>query len=391
METASPKTKKTALTIREKLRSASEWVDLGPTRVGRGYPTYFIAEIGNNHNGDFFLAKRSIEEAAKAGANAVKFQKRFINETFAKELRDKPQTKEEIKGTTYGEYREGMELSFEEFVKLKEIARALNVAFFATPFDIPSVDFLEKVGVPFYKVASFDVTNLPLLDYVARTKKPIILSTGMASAEEIDEAVETVLRHHDKLVLLHCVSVYPSPDEHIHLSSLLSLQNRYRPLPIGYSGHEQDILPTLVAVARGASVVERHFTLSKSLPGPDHATVSVEPALFAEMVKSAERIRKMFGTPRAEVMENEKVTRSKHSKSIVSKVAIPKGAVITEEMLTVKSPGYGLKPKDLPLLVGKRAAVAIEADAVIRQEEIEWGSSDADIAAVLEQSSTAKA
>ena len=366
--------KKVSPTIQERLRAATEWVDLGPARVGRGFPTYFIAEIGNNHNGDFFLAKRMIEEAAKAGAHAVKLQKRSIRDVFAKELIDKPQTKEEVFGRTYGEYREGMELSFHEFLRLRDIANSHNVAFIATPFDIPSVDFLEKVGVPFYKIASFDVTNLPLVEYIAKLGKPIVLSTGMTSMEEIDEAVETILKYHNKLIILHCVSVYPSADENIHMSTLLSLQNRYRPLPVGYSGHEQDILPTLVALARGASLVERHITLSKSMPGPDHSTVSIEPPMFTEMVQSAARIRNLFGTPRAEVLEQEKMTRTKHSKSIVSAVAIPKGTVITGEMLTCKSPGYGLKPKDIERIIGKRTTIDIPADVVIRAEHIEWSA-----------------
>ncbi len=358
--------------FREQLRGAKSTFYLSAQKIGHGQPAYFIAEIGNNHNGDFFLAKRSIEEAAKAGAHAVKFQKRSINDTFAKELRDKPQTKGDIKGTTYGTYREGLELSFEQFVELKKVAEFHKVAFFATPFDIPSVDFLEKVGVPFYKIASFDVTNLPLLARVAETKKPVILSTGMATLEEIDEAVSTILAHHNELAILHCVSIYPSPDEVINIGGIKILERRYHPLPIGYSGHEQDILASLTAVALGASIVERHFTLSRLLPGPDHASVSIEPHTFAEMVRSAARMRTIRGTRGKELLDAEKVTRDKHGKSVVAKVAIPKGAIITEAMLTCKSPGYGLKPRDLPALVGLRTTCAIDADAVIRREDIAW-------------------
>jgi sialic acid synthase len=358
--------------MREKLRGASGRIYLGPNKVGQGQSTYFIAEIGNNHNGDFFLAKRTIEEAAKAGAHAVKFQKRSIKDVFAKELRDKPQTKGDIKGTTYGEYREGLELSFEDFVKLKEIAAFHNVAFFATPFDIPSVDFLEKVGTPFYKIASFDVTNLPLLEYVASKNKPVILSTGMATIEEVDEAVATVVRHHTNLIVLHCVSVYPSPDENINLNAMNVLRRRYYPLPIGYSGHEQDILPSLAAIVSGATVVERHFTLSKALPGPDHASVSIEGPTFAEMVKGAQRIKALFGKNSKELLEQEKGTRDKHSKSIVALKPIPKDTIIKREMLTVKSPGYGLKPRDMEAVIGNKAAVDIAADAVIRREDVAW-------------------
>lgn len=360
--------------LQNKLARAKDALYLGSHKVGRGHAPYFIAEIGNNHNGDFFLAKRSIEEAAKAGAHAVKFQKRSIPDVFAKELRDKPQTKEEIRGKTYGEYREGLEFSFDEFVRLKEIAEFNKVAFFATPFDIPSVDFLEKVGIPFYKIASFDVTNLPLLDYVARTKKPIILSTGTASLEEIDEAVSTILQHHPLLAILHCVSVYPSPDELINLSSIKALERRYSPLPIGYSGHEQDIFPSIASIILGASIIERHFTLSKKLPGPDHASVSIEPSLFADMVATAGRTRKLLGSSRKVILEEEKGARDKHGKSVVAAVAIPKDTVITKNMLTVKSPGYGIRPRDLALLIGKQVLVDIDEDTVIRREDIAWSA-----------------
>src|SRR3989338_8702680 len=162
-------------------------VKVGNKYVGQGQPTFFIAEIGNNHNGDYYLAKRTIEKAVEAVADAVKFQKRFINETFAKELIDKPQTKDQIYGKTYGEYRQALELDKGEFLKLKNHARQLGVIFFATPFDKKSVDFLEDVGVDVYKIASFDVTNTPLLEYVAQKKKPMFLSTGMATIEEVDK------------------------------------------------------------------------------------------------------------------------------------------------------------------------------------------------------------
>ncbi len=356
----------------ERLKDLPSWVDLGRHRVGAGHATYFIAEIGNNHNGDFYIAKKSIEEAARAGAHAVKFQKRFIKDTFAKELLEKPQTKENIKGKTYGEYRENLELSFDDFVKLKNLADSLNLSFFATPFDRKSVDFLESVGVPFYKIASFDLTNLPLLEYVARKRKPVILSTGMASQDEVDEAVATVLQHNSQLILLHCVSVYPSSDEFINLDAMSAMAERYAPLPVGYSGHEKDTLPTLTAIARGASVVERHFTLSKLLPGPDHETVSLPPEDFARMVSDAKRIFMLSGSPVKRILDEEVGTRNKHSKSLIARQAIPKGTVITGAMLAVKSPGHGLKPREMNRVIGQKAAIDIAEDSVIRAEDIVW-------------------
>ncbi|MBI2056314.1 MAG: N-acetylneuraminate synthase family protein [Candidatus Sungbacteria bacterium] len=348
-------------------------VKVGNKYVGEGESVFFIAEIGNNHNGDYYLAKRSIEEAVKAGADAVKLQKRFINETFAKELVDKPQNKDQIFGKTYGEYRQALELNQEEFAKLKALSDSLGVIFFATPFDKKSTDFLEEINVPVYKVASFDVTNIPLLEYVAKKGKPMFLSTGMCTIEELDEAVDAILKHNDQLIIKHCVSVYPSPDEKINLKTIPLLKERYAPLPIGYSGHEQDTLPTLAAVTLGAVSVERHFTLDRSLPGPDHATVSIEPETFNSMVRDTRRIEKAFGEPVKKFTEEEKKTREKHSKSIVSAAAIPAGTVISASMLTCKSPGYGLKPNMIEKVIGKKTKVDIPLDTVIKHDDVMWG------------------
>lgn len=347
-------------------------VKIGKKYVGEGEPVFFIAEVGNNHNGDYYLAKKTVEEAVKAGADAVKLQKRFVDEVFAKELLEKPQTKDQIYGKTYGEYRKNLELGMDDFKKLKKIAEGLGALFFATPFDKKSVDFLEGIGADVYKIASFDVTNLPLLDYVARLKKPIILSSGLSTQEELDEAVDAILGYHDKLVVLHCVSVYPTPDDKINIATLKMIKDRYAPLPVGYSGHENDILPTIAAIANGARVVERHITLDRSMPGPDHGTVSIEPEDFRQMVEYARRVEKMFGGGIKEVLEDEAPTRNKHTKSIVSKVKIPKGKKITASMLTVKSPGYGLKPKMLKDVIGKKTKVSVPADTVLKEEDVVW-------------------
>ena len=347
-------------------------INVGNRSIGEGDPVFFIAEVGNNHNGDYFLAKKTIEQAAQAGAQAVKFQKRFINETFTKELQEKPQTKDQIFGKTYGEYRQALELNFDEFVKLKKVAEDAGLIFFATPFDTKSVDFLEEVGVPLYKIASFDVTHLPLLEYVAKKGKPMILSTGMATVEEVDEAVETILQYNANLVLLHCVSVYPTTDERLNLLSIPFLRDRYAPLPVGYSGHEKDFAPTLAAVALGAKCIERHLTVSKELPGPDHATVSIDVPEFTEMVKSARRIETALGKSGKFLFEEEVKTKEKHSKSLVARQAIPAGTAFVATMVCCKSPGYGLKPRELSKIVGKRAKMDIAPDTVITPDHIVW-------------------
>lgn len=350
----------------------SSRIRVGKRHIGPDDPVFFIAEIGNNHNGDYFLAKKSIEAAAEAGADAVKFQKRFIDEVFTKEMQDRPQVKDQVYGTTYGEYRRNLELGADEFRRLKQVAEDLGLIFFATPFDKKSADFLERIEVPLYKIASFDVTNLPLLEYVAKKGKPVILSVGMSDISEVDEAVETILRHNSALLIKHCVAVYPAPDELLNLNVITSLRDRYAPLPVGYSGHEKDILPSLAAVVLGARSIERHFTLDKSLPGPDHGTVSLEPAEFKRMVDEARRLEKALGVKEKALMEAERKTREKHAKSLVSARAIKKGTRITRAMLAVKSPGHGLKPNRVLDVIGKRAAVSIPKDTVIENAFIAW-------------------
>lgn len=346
-------------------------IKIKSTYIGENCPTYFIAEIGNNHNGDFFLAKKLIEESARIGANAVKFQKRHIEEVFAKELRNKPQVKDLELGKTYGEYRQHLELSFDDFVNLKKVAEKEKITFFATPFDKKSADFLDKVGVDVYKIASFDVTNIPLIEYVAKKEKPIILSTGMATLEELDNAIATVLKYTNKLSILHCVSIYPTPDDKISLSTMQMLAERYAPLPVGYSGHEKGFEPSVAAATLGARCIERHITIDKTLPGPDHATVSLDVEEFKTMIEHTRRIEKAIGHVHIkEILEEEKPAREKHSKSLVAKHHIVAGTKITADMIVFKSPGHGLKPYQLSLIVGKKAKVDISEDSVITKEHI---------------------
>jgi|TARA_B100001971_G_C18220442_1_gene556764 sialic acid synthase SpsE len=350
--------------------NVSNKVEVGGKLVGEGEPTFIIAEVGANHNGDLELAKRLIREAWKAGADAVKLQKRSLPHLLTKEMMSQP--KDSPFGNTYGEYREKLEFGKDEYVELKKFADDLGILFFATPFDIPSTDFLEDIGVSTYKIASFDVTNTALLEYIAKKGKPIFMSVGMATEEEVDQAVETILAHNSRLIIKHCISVYPTPYEHMHLRNIEFLKRKYYPIPVGYSGHEQDILPTLLAVGAGACVVERHVTVDKSLPGPDHATVSLDMYEFEHLVSEIRRVEKAMGHFRKELFEDEARIREKHGKSITSKVAIPAGTTITKDMLTVKNPGTGLPPYKTDELVGKVAKEDIADDAIIPRQALDW-------------------
>lgn len=347
-------------------------VAVGGRKIGQNNPIFIVAEVGCNHNGDLNLAKKLVETAAELGADAVKFQKRFVNEVFIREMRDQKQTKTLEFGDTYGKYREHQELTLDEFKELKRHAEKLGVFFFVTPFDMKSVDFLEELNVDAYKISSFDLTTAPMVEKIAKLKKPVFLSTGMSSLEEMDAAIELILKHNQEIILYHCVSVYPSPVSEINLRNILTLKERYHPLPVGYSGHERGIMPTLLACAMGAVTVERHFTLDKNLPGPDHATISLNPAEFKDLVYHIRRLETALGDAEKILKPSEMRAREKHSKSIVAKTRIPAGTPIGIEMLTFKSPGTGIKPYKISQLFGKIAKVDVEEDTIVPQEALNW-------------------
>ena len=343
-------------------------IKIGNKVVGRGRPVFIIAEIGNNHNGDIELARKSVIAAAQAGADAVKFQKRDVDEVFTQELLSKPQTHSRTLGVTYGDYRRKQELTEEELSELKELSHSLGLVFFATPFDLKSAALLDRVGMDCWKIASFDVTHAPLLEYVAGRGQPVILSTGLSTIEERDRAVNAILKYNKNLIVQQCVSIYPTPNEDLNIGAVATLLERYRPLPVGYSGHEIGFIPTIAAVALGACSVERHFTLDKALPGPDHSTVSLDIPEFAEMARQIRRIEKAVADKNVYLHEKEIAHRNKHGKSVVSRVPIPAGTLINEEMLCFKSPGYGIKPTLVHTVVGKTAKVSIPEDAIILEE-----------------------
>lgn len=346
-------------------------VKIGTRPVGEGHPVFVIAEIGNNHNGDFDLAMRTIKAAHECGADAVKFQKRDVDTLLSKEMREMPYVNERSFGATYGEHRRNQELSIEDYVKLKDYTESLGMVFFATPHDIASADALESIGVHAYKISSFDITNYPLLIHVAKKGKPIVLSTGMSTLEEMDRAIETILALNDRLIVNHCTSIYPTPDENLDLNMVRTLLKRYAPLPVGYSGHEPDILPTIVASGMGAHTVERHFTLDRTMKGSDHH-MSIDPAMFKEMVDSIRRIEKCLGSTDKRVHEGELPIKNKLAKSLVTKRTIKKGERITEADLVTKLPGSGINPTQLQDVIGRIAAEDILEDSMLPKEALSW-------------------
>jgi sialic acid synthase SpsE len=324
---------------------------------------YVIAEAGLNHNGSIEIAKKLIDVAAIAGANAVKFQKRTIEKlAVASVLNSKDDRFPEF-GKTYREIREHLEFTFDQYSELKLYAESKGLDFMVTAFDTVAVDFLEELGLGSYKLASHSLTNLELLNYLARLKKPTVLSTGMAELEEIDQAVKIFRRHKAPLSIMHCVSAYPTPLAECNLSMMGILKKRYD-LPVGYSGHELGFLPTLVAVSMGAQLVERHYTLDKTMMGFDHK-MSLSSDELINMVNSIRAVPKIQGSGEKEVSETEWITRRKYHVSMASAKTIPTGAVLNETMITWRNPGTGIPSKLAHTILGKRAKQDIPADELL--------------------------
>ncbi len=346
-------------------------VKIGSKYVGDNHPCYIVAEIGNNHNGELEIAKKLIEAAEECGANAVKFQKRDVNSLMTKELKNQPYSKYDSFGSTYGKHRERLELSEEDWHRLFNFAKKLGIGFCGTPFDFKSADFLDELGIPCFKIASFDITNLPLIDYICKKGKPVILSTGMCTFEELDEAMGIVKRNGNNVVLLHCISAYPFDNNLANLRMIPKLKERYK-VPVGYSGHEKSgFAVSLGARLMGACMVERHFTLDRTMQGPDHAA-SLEPQGLAELIKNVRKLEEALGDGEKRILDIEMPIRMKMTKSVVSTRHIRAGEVIRREDLTVKCPGTGLKPKYIDALVGKTAKQDIPEDTVVPVEALKW-------------------
>ena len=333
--------------------------------------TFIIAEIGVNHNGDVQLAEKLIKEMAKAGCNAVKFQT-FQTKNLVTRTAEKAAYQKSNIGTSESQFDmlKKLELSESEFFYLKSICEQNSVEFMSTPFDESSVDMLEKIGVLRYKLSSGDITNKRLLQYVARTEKPMILSTGMCDLEEIKEAISWVKEiGNNKITLLHCTSNYPARFEDINMNALQNMK-KFFGLPVGYSDHTKGTEISTMAVALGASVIEKHVTISKELPGPDHQA-SLDIAEFRQMLKSIRNIEKAFGNGEKTAAENEYNTRMVARKSIVVTRNLPEGHVLKAEDLDIKRPGDGIPPKYLDLLPGKKLLKNATEDTTLYFEDIE--------------------
>lgn len=282
-------------------------IRIGNRLVGTGQPCYVIAEIGINHNGRQDLLRKLIAAAADAGCDAVKFQKRSIDYVYSREELDRP--RESPFGTTNGDLKRALELNHDDYRFIDRTCRELGLQWFASCWDPDSVDFIEQFNVPCHKIASACLTDLALIRHICRSGKPILLSTGMCTIEELDNAVGVVMRAGNPVVVMHCVSTYPSREQDLNLRMLGTLRTAYNEL-VGYSGHEVGLSTTVAAVAMGACVVERHLTLDRSMFGSDQAA-SVEPAGFKKLVRYIRTVESAMGDGRKRVLEAEKPIQQK--------------------------------------------------------------------------------
>jgi len=355
-----------------------ESIKVGDKIIGENHPVFIIAEAGVNHNGDFELAKKLIDVAKESGADAVKFQT-FKTENVVTKYASMAEYQEKNIGKkeTMQEMIKKLEINYDDFDKLKNYCDEKGIMFLSTPHSDDAIDFLDPL-MPLYKVASPDLTNFPFIERIAKKSKPIILSTGMATMEEVIEAVDLIKKAgNDKIILLHCTSNYPCPIEDVNLRAMQILKEKVN-LLVGYSDHTIGLYASKLACNLGAVVIERHFTIDKNLPGPDHKA-SLSPEELKELVESirkkdydipAEKEQLILGSPDKKPTEAEKEIAKLIRKSIVAKVEIPKGTKITRDMLIIKRPGTGIPSKKLNEVTGKIASENIKKDSLIMWGEI---------------------
>ncbi|HVP13533.1 MAG TPA: N-acetylneuraminate synthase family protein [Phycisphaerae bacterium] len=329
--------------------------------IGNGQPPFFIAEIGANHNGDMDLCRRLIDAAADAGADAVKFQSWTDKSLLA--------LGEYAAQDDFLRQARKHQLSPEQHHMARERCRAKGVMFCSTPFSAGEADMLEGLDVPFFKISSMDVNHHAFLRHVARKKRPIILSTGMATLGEIEQAVMAIRSEgNDDIVLLHCVSLYPPNAETVNLRNIRMLSDVFG-LPAGFSDHTIGVGCPLAAVALSACVVEKHFTLDKKMPGWDHA-VSADPTEMATIIREGREIWKALGRYERTLTKEEVEKRNVFRRSLVTKRSMKAGEVITREDLDCKRPGWGIPPNELEYVVGRKLSEDVAAEQVLRWSQL---------------------
>lgn len=356
-------------------------VFIGNRPIGPGAPCFVIAEAGVNHNGDMDLARGLIDAARKAGADAVKFQS-FKADRLASKATPKAEYQKRLTGENESqqEMLRRLELSEKMHFQLLEHCRQQGILFLSSPFDEQSADFLCTLGVEALKIPSGEITNTPYLEHLATLQLPLILSTGMSFHNEVEEAVQVIEQAGDPgLVLLHCLSNYPADPAECNLRAMATMATALN-RPVGFSDHTVGNEVALAAVALGAVVIEKHFTLDRALPGPDHQA-SLEPQELAALVTGIRAVESALGDGFKQPAPSEAANRRLARKSLVAAQPIPAGTVLTRDLIAAKRPGTGISPKHLKELFGCRVRVDLEADTLLSAATVELG----DAGGVLEQ------
>jgi sialic acid synthase len=336
-------------------------------RIADDTDCYVIAEIGHNHQGDLEKARQLFHRAKECGVHAVKLQKRDNRSLYTAAMYDKPYDNENSFGRTYGEHREFLEFGRDEYVELQKTARQLGLTFFATAFDVASADFLESLDTPAYKLASGDLRNLPLLRHVARFQKPMIFSTGGASMVEVERAYEAVTAINPHVAILQCTASYPTEPEHMNLGVIETFRKRFPATVVGLSDHSNGIAMAVVAYMLGSRIIEKHFTLNHTWKGTDHA-LSLEPIGMHKLVRDLHRARIAVGNGSKQPLPIEASALVKMGKKIVAARPLQAGQLIEEADLAIKSPGDGLPPTELELVIGRRLLRGLNVDDPISLE-----------------------
>ncbi|HEX2218056.1 MAG TPA: N-acetylneuraminate synthase family protein [Gemmatimonadales bacterium] len=343
--------------------------------IGDASDCYVIAEVGHNHQGDLEKCKELFRVAKECGVDAVKLQKRDNRALYTRAMYDKPYDNENSFGATYGEHREALEFGRDEYVELQRYCRELGLTFFATVFDLPSADFLAELDMPAYKIASGDLKTTPLLRHVASFGKPIIVSTGGATMDDVVRAYDTLMPINSQLCFLQCTAAYPASAEELNLGVIRTFRQRFPDVVIGLSDHENGIAMAVAAYVLGARIVEKHFTLNHTWKGTDHA-FSLEPIGMRKLVRDLRRTRQALGTGIKCPLPSERSALVKMGKKLVAARALRAGHVLSVDDIAMKSPGDGLPPYVLDQVVGRTLTRALGPDDDISFEVLSQGEAE---------------
>ena len=331
--------------------------------------SFIIAEIGHNHQGSLKKAMDLMLAAKNCGADAVKFQKRDNKFLYTKEFYNSAYDHHNSYGKTYGKHREFLEFGVKEYKKLIKYSKKINILIFATPFDFKSVDFLSKLKMPLYKIASADLTNIPLQEYIAKRNKPVILSTGGGTFGDIKRAYKNISKINKKIIILHCTASYPAKIEDMNLNIIKKLKKTYKKVPIGLSDHENGIDAASVAYMLGARVFEKHFTINRSWKGTDQS-FSLEPIGLSKLIRNLKRIPLLLGSNKKKFLDSEKKPIFKMRKSIVAARDLEKNHKISLKDLAFKSPAKGIEPYKYKTLINKRLKKKLIKDSYINLKNL---------------------